>query len=553
MAPVMAPIELPAGRRSYHNTAPLADIHDPNWIPVLDSTTFKPSLSLLEKEGSITTLGSFSLFPAQSKPQQLLSHKYSKSSMAPESVSSDSRSQSPSHVEPLPSIGISFLSNQSGNFGHRHGQASGSGSVEEKISVCADTPAGDMLGRSNAAGNSSTTQQTPSQRPSQQDGQTTDSQTRPSTASSRKTSVLPPTSKYNRKPVPSMTSPTARPSFAPSLPQTPHESPRLASTTPVAVPPIPQVQALTSPNLRPIAPPPEPESIPRVQPSKSTASERRQRALHSHPSTMSLRTRRSSSSDDAEVAPSKPPSIRQKSRKSTDSRTTTPRSTIYEGQMPLLPAPTTPLPELPSEARRPPTRENVSARSTPALPDEPFLPAMSNSRPSEHTGMASFMTEKNTIVFRRFDDVHVRLLLCLQDEISQLEKELATLESPTSSGGISAEQMSQKMKVMRELRKVVSEYDTMFMTWNKMQANKIAESTTRDLKQWLQKPGTGAQAGLGIEMRQDVQWLDENSKDLSSIEISEKDETMPQRQQGSSSRVGIDALLALFGCGMRRK
>lgn len=72
--------------------------------------------------------------------------------------------------------------------------------------------------------------------------------------------------------------------------------------------------------------------------------------------------------------------------------------------------------------------------------------------------MASFMTEKNTIVFRRFDDVHVRLLLCLQDEISQLEKELLQLESPTSCGGSSAEKMSRKMKVMRELRKVVSEY-----------------------------------------------------------------------------------------------
>ncbi|KIV85235.1 hypothetical protein PV11_00958 [Exophiala sideris] len=552
MAAVMAPIELPAGRRSYHNTSPIADIHDPNWIPVLDSTTFKPSLPLLDKEGSITTLGSFSLFPAQSKPQSALSHKYSKSSMAPESVSSDSRSQSPSHVEPLPSIGVSFLSNQSGTFGHRPGQASGSGSVEEKISVSADTPAGDILSRTNAAENSNTAQK-PSLRPDQSDGYTIDSQTRPSTASSRKTSVLPPTSKYNRKPVPSMTAPAERPSFVPNLPQTPHESPRLPPTAPVAVPPILSAQTLASPKVRPIVPPPEPESVPRVQPAKSTASERRQRALHSHPSNLSLRTRRSSSSDDAELAPSKPPSIRQKPRKSTDSRTTTPRSTIYEGQMPTSPAPTTPLPELPPEARRPPTRDNASTKSTPALLDEPFLPPTSNLRPSEHAGMASFMTEKNTIVFRRFDDVHVRLLLCLQDEISQLEKELAKLESPTSSNGGSAEKMSQKMKVMRELRKVVSEYDTMFMTWNKMQANKITESTTRDLKQWLQKPGTGAQAGLGIEMRQDVQWLDENSKDLSSIEINEKDDMLPQRPQGSSSRAGIEAFLALFGCGGRRK
>ena len=67
------------------------------------------------------------------------------------------------------------------------------------------------------------------------------------------------------------------------------------------------------------------------------------------------------------------------------------------------------------------------------------------------------MTEKNTVVFRRFDDVHVRLLLCLQDEISQLEKELLKLDSPTSALNPS-DKMSQKTKVLRELRKVVSEY-----------------------------------------------------------------------------------------------
>ncbi len=71
--------------------------------------------------------------------------------------------------------------------------------------------------------------------------------------------------------------------------------------------------------------------------------------------------------------------------------------------------------------------------------------------------MASFMTEKNTVVFRRFDDVHIRLLLCLQDEISYLEKELAKLETPSSTMG-PAENMSQKTKILRELRKVMAEY-----------------------------------------------------------------------------------------------
>jgi hypothetical protein len=76
---------------------------------------------------------------------------------------------------------------------------------------------------------------------------------------------------------------------------------------------------------------------------------------------------------------------------------------------------------------------------------------------SEHTALTSFMAERNTIVLRRFDDVHVRLLLCLQDEIQQLEKELLELENPTTSGNASQRMMG-KTRVLRELRKVVAEY-----------------------------------------------------------------------------------------------
>jgi hypothetical protein len=71
------------------------------------------------------------------------------------------------------------------------------------------------------------------------------------------------------------------------------------------------------------------------------------------------------------------------------------------------------------------------------------------------------MTEKNTIVLRRFDDVHARLLLSLQDEISQLEQELEKLESPTSAGG-GSERMLAKTRILRELRKVVAEYGMLY-------------------------------------------------------------------------------------------
>jgi len=122
MAVTIPPVELPTDRRSYLNTAPGPDIHDPNWIPVLDSARYKPPSPSAEKEALPLTPGSFSLFPNQSqsnspRPRPPLSHNYSKSSLAPESLASDSRSQSPSdNVEPLPNIQQA----QSDAGAHRH-------------------------------------------------------------------------------------------------------------------------------------------------------------------------------------------------------------------------------------------------------------------------------------------------------------------------------------------------------------------------------------------------------------------------------------------------
>ena len=71
--------------------------------------------------------------------------------------------------------------------------------------------------------------------------------------------------------------------------------------------------------------------------------------------------------------------------------------------------------------------------------------------------MASFMTNTSTMVFRRFDDVHVKLLLCLQDEIGQLERELMRLEGAASAPA-GVDKTTAKLKIMRELRRVVAEY-----------------------------------------------------------------------------------------------
>ena len=65
------------------------------------------------------------------------------------------------------------------------------------------------------------------------------------------------------------------------------------------------------------------------------------------------------------------------------------------------------------------------------------------------------MTSTNTLIFRRFDDVHVRLLLCLQDEIALLEQQLIKLDASAPSLG---DKTMQKMQIMRELRRVVAEY-----------------------------------------------------------------------------------------------
>lgn len=70
-----------------------------------------------------------------------------------------------------------------------------------------------------------------------------------------------------------------------------------------------------------------------------------------------------------------------------------------------------------------------------------------------------------------------------------------------------------------------------------MQANKASETTTKELKQWLQRPGTSSGAGLGISVQQDLLWL-ENSRDLSSIALNEKG--TPVQQQNETSRGGTD-------------
>lgn len=74
---------------------------------------------------------------------------------------------------------------------------------------------------------------------------------------------------------------------------------------------------------------------------------------------------------------------------------------------------------------------------------------------NDHMEMVEFMTTNKTTVFRRFDEIHVRLLLQLQDEISALERALKKIEDAGSS---SPEQAANKASIMRDLRKILAEY-----------------------------------------------------------------------------------------------
>lgn len=476
MAAAVAPVELPTGRRSYYHKAPAPqDIHDPNWIPVLDGVDFKPLQPSLEKEVASYPPVNFSLFPAQAtspKQRPAISHNYSKSSLAPESVASESDSRSSQRTGDGPAGQEGAAESVRGDGG---GEDAGSGHDKRESSsvVLASEGQEGTLTDVDSASSVPDDGVNPSAdpRPVKDDPQAAPNVMSPtvSTASSsRRTTVMPPTSKYNRKPVPSIPLTVTRPSAVPSLAQTPHESPHLGATVATG----PMLASLTQPVPSPRASPdpvPSPESTAKVQPTKSSASERRQRALHSHPSNISMRSTAESLPNETQIVP-KPPSVRHKALKSTDSRATTSRCTIYDAPTPS-PAPTTPLPQLPPQARRASTiREGGAVQKPIQVPAEAHLPSPATpaSKASEHAEMASFMTTKNTVLFRRFDDVHVRLLLCLQDEISQLEKELLRLESPTSSG-TQADKTVQRTKILQELRRVVAEYGTSSESSTQMQ------------------------------------------------------------------------------------
>ncbi len=488
MATDTAPIELPTGRRSYISPARDApNVHDPSWIPVLNNVDLQKLSEYMEKEATPQTpTANYSPFPPRPpspKQKPPLHHNYSKSSLAPEAVVPELE------AEPLPPRTSPPLPPRV--FPRKDASSPSPIATDpssQHLRVTSDVPSSD--GQETVTSDSADVSAAPStigtaslleeqyytlpdapiakediQPPQIMSG-------RSSVASNRtKSSAMPPTSKYNRKPVNSMAS--GRPSTIRSQPVSPRESPRM-SPQPTSNFPIPSAEPLPSPQI-PYGgePPPMPDVATRIQSVRSTSSDRRQKALRSHPSNVSLhsqaRSRANSTSDDERVAP-KVPSVRHKPRKSTDSRggiSRSPRGTIYDAQIPT-PAPTTPLPQLPPEARTRPittapatsstTRDSHVTKQTQSIQsplEARIVPHAIPARASDHTRMASFMTTRSQVIFRRFDEVHVKLLLCLQDEIAQLERELTTLEGGAPSADHNT---GSKTRVMQELRRIVAEY-----------------------------------------------------------------------------------------------
>lgn len=147
-----------------------------------------------------------------------------------------------------------------------------------------------------------------------------------------------------------------------------------------------------------------------------------------------------------------------------------------------------------------------------------------------YPGLVSYMTEAQSLIFRRFDEVHVRLLLYLQDQISQLEIQLRKLDEQN----IGEKEMHHitfredvdglRVDIMERLRGLIGEYDTMILAFSRMQESKASEKAVGRLKHWLRRY-SGGSAGRqsppkgGAIARDELEWV-EKANDLSNLSLS---------------------------------
>ncbi|KAK5099248.1 hypothetical protein LTS08_005828 [Lithohypha guttulata] len=548
--------ELPTDRQSRYYDPTALDVHDPNWIPVLNGAQLKVDFPQ----------PSFSAIPSIPNPHASvaeISLKRSKSSSAPEAVVQKHIVRYPSQLQIK------------------------SKSVAPQELSTAHSPIGghDLSNNANFPTASNEIPVIPGSIPTQEENlvmipgnivpQTETiatslphaTSTRSSISSVKKSHV--PTSRFNQK--------ASSMATISSVAQQSHAQSPLPSRV-VSPEPQRQLSQITTIPTPPLPPTPEPSrhissSISKTQKHKSTASERRARALHSNPSNVSLGPQPLSRSNSLTEELEEVPLIHQIAGPASRASSTRSRSQSICTSQPT-PAPTTPLPELPRGApvKRPPTRERekvppVIEKTSPIVKSSPSFPSPApSSTPSpvlppaqnEHVEMANFMHTRRTTIFRRFDDVHVRLLLHLQDEISALEKELLDIEQ---SGPGRPDHLVRKPTVMRELRKTLAEYDHLFANWSSMQANKASDELKEQLAKWLQAPDP--EGSTSKTAQADLVWL-KDSKDLSAVsldpekklpeissfsKVSTKEENKIDKENGRNGA----SFLAMFSCTSKRK
>ena len=178
------------------------------------------------------------------------------------------------------------------------------------------------------------------------------------------------------------------------------------------------------------------------------------------------------------------------------------------------------------------------------------------------------MTTSSTLIFRRFDEVHVQLLVHLQDEIAQHERDLQALDSRAQP-----DREVKRMKILRELRSLVAEYgksklphispcslspvlisllltDAMLSSWSTMQAQKAKPDTVDSFRRWLDRFNHSNSSKSNTSgAQQDLAWLDAaNEKgDLSSIEVGGGDATAGAGASRGGENVPVNSGGAING------
>ena len=458
MAALASAVELPTHRDSYQPPEADDNIKNPRWIPVLRKTdsvkaTSPKSEPSQEKELSPYTGASFSPIPKSTptspKVRPVASrttsvHSYSKSSTAPEILPVSKADPIPD-LPPLPppppippsaqaqyNVELPATRPTSRFFESYHiPTLSGNDTVASTdTEATADTSATD------STATTASTVEDGAAPPAAVTADKEDSSallvplsSRSSISSAKRLyTVSPPTSKYARKPVAGSGLST-------------HTTPAHSRTHTGLL--------LSSPKV----PPEEPQPIV-PQPSSPSATPKPAGSLHPTPSNVSLASQKSSDKAATATAPAPPSTQENLATPSHPHRASSLGHGIKQpsARKPETPS-ATPKPEHLQPGPKSPEKDNPKPNADLQRPEQARLKT-----PSAQTGkvgIASFMTANNTVIFRRFDEVHVQLLLTVQDEITQLERELMRLDSVKMTRG---ERDVERSRVLRELRKVVAEY-----------------------------------------------------------------------------------------------